>query len=69
MFCDFKGKKSMLTARVRNVFFISPTFYDLRNSLAAAMNHCKKQCPCCDFSSVMCLVFFTAPHKMIKMCL
>jgi hypothetical protein len=45
MFCDFKGNKCMLTARARNVFFISPTFYDLRNSLAAAMNHCKKTMP------------------------
>ena len=57
---SFQREKCMLTARTRNVSLIPATFYDLRNSLAPAMNHCKKKCPWCDFRGVMCLVFFTA---------
>ena len=45
----------------RDVSLIAATFYDLRNSLAPAVNHCKKKCSWCDFSGVMCRVFFTAP--------
>ena len=55
----FKGK-SACWLRARNVSFIPATFYDLRNSLARTMNHCKRQCSWCDFSGVMRLVFFTA---------
>ena len=45
----------------RDVSLIAATFYDLRNSLAPAVNHCEKKCSWCNFSGVMCRVFFTAP--------
>ena len=56
----FQRKKCRLTARARNVSLFSVASYDLRNSSAPAMNHCKKHCSWCDFSGVMCLLFFTA---------
>ena len=56
----FKGK-SACWLRARNVSLIPATFYDLQNSLAPAMNYCKIQCSWCDFSGVMCSVFFSAP--------
>ena len=69
MFCwifagDFKGK-SACWLRARNVSLNSATSYDLRNSLAPAMNHCTKQCSRCDFSGVMWVMSTTCRWRKV----
>ena len=61
---DFKGK-SACWLRARNVSLNSATFYDLRNSLAPAMNHCTKQCSRCDFSGVMWVMSTTCRWRKV----